>query len=266
VLLLRPAPDHAEGVEVFMQQRATSMAFASGMAAFPGGSVDPTDRLGTDAWLTDAPHDLDEPHERGGAAALPAVTAAAIRETFEECGVLLARRHRRGGSGEPDNETQGPTSGLGSLPLGAVLRASLSEHRLGIAEALGELGLLPHLAQLRYVDRWVTPEGLPKRYDTRFVATAVPPGQQPDNLTTESTRSFWIHPAEALHAYAAGSMDMMEPTWTQLRRLAAATSLEDALRPAGTGVRRNVLTDFDGVIKPWGPGTDEYWAAGPGTA
>ncbi|WP_291278285.1 NUDIX hydrolase [Galactobacter sp.] len=261
VLLLRPAATGHGGVEVFMQQRALSMAFAAGMATFPGGSVDPSDHVGTQDWIATAAGDLDEPDHVAGPAATAPVTAAAIRETFEECGVLLAR------DGGPHGATQGPTSGLGRVPHSAPargeLRAALSEHRLGVADALDVLGMAPHTDQLHYVDRWITPEGLPRRYDTRFIAASVPPGQEPENLSTESVRSFWIKPVAALDAYATGELDLMQPTWAQLRRLAAARTLDQALLPARTGVTRNVLVEMNGHVVPWGAGTEDFLASGP---
>lgn len=261
VLLLRAASSGHGGVEVFMQQRALSMAFAAGMATFPGGSVDPSDHHGTQHWTATAAADLDEPNDAGGPAASAAVTAAAIRETFEESGVLLAR------PGGPDNETQGPTSGLDLAPQATMardeLRAALSSHRVGIADALAQLELRAHTEDLNYVDRWITPEGLPRRYDTRFIAAALPASQEPRNLSTESVRSFWIRPIAALDAYATGELDLMQPTWAQLRRLAAARTLDQALLPALTGVTRNALREMEGQLVPWGPGTDDYLASGP---
>lgn len=268
VLLLRPASTGHGGVEVFMQQRALSMAFAAGMATFPGGSVDPSDRVGTQDWIATATGDLDEPDHAGGPAATTPVTAAAIRETFEECGVLLAR------DGGPDGATHGPTSGLGRVPRTAPargeirdefreLRSALSKHRLGVADALDVLGMAPHTDQLHYVDRWITPQGLPRRYDTRFIAAAVPPGQEPENLSTESVRSFWITPIAALDAYATGELGLMQPTWAQLRRLAAARTVDQALLPARTGVTRNVLVEMNGQVVPWGAGTEDFLASGP---
>lgn len=268
VLLLRPAGTEGGGVEVFMQQRALSMAFAAGMATFPGGSVDPSDHVGTQDWIATAAKDLDEPDRSGGPAATAPVTAAAIRETFEECGVLLAR------DGGPDGATQGPTSDPVQVPHSTAaghelrnefreLRSALSEHRVGVAEALAVLGMAPHTDQLRYVDRWITPEGFRRRYDTRFIATVVPRGQEPENLSTESVRSFWIKPIAALDAYASGGLGLMQPTWAQLRRLAAARTLDQALLPARTGVTRNVLVKRNGHVVPWGAGTEDFLASGP---
>jgi 8-oxo-dGTP pyrophosphatase MutT (NUDIX family) len=212
------------------------------------GRWTPTDHVDTHGWSRGAPDDLDQPMHLGGPAAAAPVTAAAIRETFEECGVLLAAPASPGRASEDDQ---------------GGLRLAVSSHRVGIAEALSSLGLTPDLSGLHYVDRWITPVGLPRRYDTRFIATALPQGSRPRNLSTESDTSFWIRPTEALDAYATGDLDLMQPTWAQLRRLATARTVAQALRPASTGVTRNVLREVDGVVIPWGPGTEDYRASGP---
>lgn len=244
VLLLR---ESHQGLEVFLQERTATMAFAAGAVVFPGGSVDPTDQLGTGDWALPSPADLDTDE---GPASPGQITAAAIRETYEECGVLLAGA---------------PAEALGSLDSlpSAHHRTALAEHRTGVAQVLTEHGLTPALTSLSCVDRWVTPEGLPKRYDTRFIAAVAPRDQTTDDLTTETVRSFWASPQQVLGDFAAGRITLMQPTWAQLTRLAAAGDLAEALRPAGTGITRAQLRDVGGRTIAWGPGTEDYLAAGP---
>ncbi len=242
VLLLRPAPT-GQGVEVFMQVRASSMAFAAGAAVFPGGSVDTSDREGTEAWGDIAGADrlgLD-PSDAAQRALSGAVVSAALRETFEECGVLLAE-----GGG---TVTQGD-------------RDDLAAHRIGLSALLRERNLSPSLAAVACVDRWITPEGEPRRYDTRFFAAILPEGQEADDATTESARSFWVRPAEALEQFAEGTLALMPPTWAQLERLARAGTLAEALTPAETEVTVPVLEHTEGTVVARFWGSEEYRKAG----
>lgn len=243
VLLLRPARD-AQGVEVFMQVRASSMAFAAGAAVFPGGSVDASDREGTEAWGAIAGADrlgLD-PTNAAERSLAGAVVSAALRETFEECGVLLAE------------------GGDGAVAPGD--RDDLAAHRVGLAALLGERNLAPSLGALTCVDRWITPEGEPRRYDTRFFAAVLPEGQEADDATTETARSFWVRPAEALEQFAQGTLALMPPTWAQLDRLSQASTLAEALAPAVAEVTVPVLEHTDGTVVAHFWGTEEYRKAG----
>jgi len=260
VLLLRQG---AQGPEVFMQVRSPRMAFAAGAAVFPGGSVDPSDLLGTEDWGT--------PEVPG------ALLAAAIRETFEECGVLLAAP----ASSLPDAAGPGAAvaspgagaereAGSGVVAVGAdaawpgaAERAALTRHERGIAEVLATAGLLPELSALALVDRWITPEGEPRRYDTRFLASVLPEGAEADGLTTESVSSFWVRPQDALARYGNGELSLMPPTWAQLERLSRAGDVQEGLQPATTGVTCPTLRQENGrmIAQFWG--TPEYLAAGP---
>lgn len=245
VLLLRPAADG--GVEVFIQVRRRSMAFAAGAAVFPGGGVDSSDAVGTEGWDRNLPTGpLRDPHENGAA-----IVAAAIRETFEECGVLLAapRGTSRDGSGAP------------SARPGSGEREELEAHRAGISEVLGRFGLVPELAAVSLVDRWVTPEGEGRRYDTRFLAAVLPEGAVADGENTESVESFWIRPADALQRFARGELALMPPTWAQLDRLSHATTPEDGLVPVhAEPTRPTIERSPDGpVARFWG--TEAYLAA-----
>lgn len=243
VLLLRPAPAGA-GVEVFMQVRVRSMAFAAGAAVFPGGSVDALDAAGTASWgdVAGAAHlGLDLAHPEQSALA-GAVVSAALRETFEECGVLLA--HGGGGS-----VSQGD-------------RDDLTNHRVGLAALLAERNLMPSLDAITCVDRWITPEGEPRRYDTRFFAAVLPEGAEADDRTTESSRSFWVSPAEALEQFGRGELALMPPTWAQLKRLAEAATVEEALRPAVEDVTVPVLEHVEGTVVAHFWGAEEYRKAG----
>ncbi|OLT19945.1 hypothetical protein BJF78_10335 [Pseudonocardia sp. CNS-139] len=177
-MLLRDRPDPPPGrtpLQVFLQRRAAGMAFAGGMTVFPGGGVDAADRPDPDRWTGPDPawwgERLGVPAEQAGA-----LVSAAVRETFEECGVLLA----------------GP-----DVPDGAAdLRADLVAHRRTLAGVLRDAGLVLRADLLRPWARWITPESAPRRYDTAFFVARVPAGQDADAHTTEAVEATWWHPAE----------------------------------------------------------------------
>ena len=253
VLLLRQG---ASGVEVFLQVRASSMAFAAGAAVFPGGSVDATDAQGTASW--GLPDDASSPLGATGPEA-GALYSAAIRETFEECGVLLALPAERALAQESG---RGPDGARGLVELAAD-RAALSAHEASLAQVLSRRGLTPALSSLSCVDRWITPEGEPRRYDTRFFAAALPEGQEADGLTSESSHSFWSSPEQALNRFADGDLFLMPPTWAQLERLSRAGSVAEGLLPATNGVTVPTLEVSNGHPLAHFWGTEAYRAAAP---
>src|SRR5579863_1800505 len=172
VMLLRPAgagpaggAAAEPGLEVYMLRRRTSMAFAAGAYVFPGGSVDSADAAADIAW---AGPDAAEWGRRLGAPADQAriLVCAAVRETFEESGVLLAG---------PDAGTVLATTG------GAEWEADRSEllaGSLSLAQLLRRRGLVLRSDLLRPWARWITPVTEARRYDTRFFAAALPAGQR----------------------------------------------------------------------------------------
>lgn len=210
VLLLRPADEL--GVEVFTITRATSMAFAAGMTAFPGGGVDASDAEPVQAW---AGPDAPWWSAALGSATAGEVVVAAVRELFEEVGVLLA--------GNTHGRPAAVTEEL------AAARAELAEHRLSLADLLarGDLALRADL--LRPWARWITPPGQPRRYDTYFFVAALPDGQRAEVHTTEAEAGGWARPAELLEAYRAGRLAMLPPTVVVLAELAEHRDLPDVM-------------------------------------
>jgi 8-oxo-dGTP pyrophosphatase MutT (NUDIX family) len=213
VMLLRPGP---RGLQVYMLRRKSSMAFAAGAYVFPGGSVDSSDSedgiewAGPDAaeWgrLLDAP-----------AALARTLVCAAVRETFEESGVLLA--------------APGP---------GAVLsaagdegweadRAELLAGTLTLAGLFRRRGLVLRSDLLRPWSRWVTPVTEARRYDTRFFAAALPEGQEARDVSGEADETAWLEPAAALEAASRGEIALMPPTAVTLAELRACGRVPAAL-------------------------------------
>lgn len=201
VMLVR---DGAEGIEVFLQRRVKGMAFAGGVTVFPGGGVDATDATADIAWAGPEPawwakrFATDEPTAQ-------ALVAAAVRETFEECGVLLA----------------GPTAD--SVVEDSVryreARGKLERRELSLADFLAAENLVLRADLLRPWSNWITPEAEPRRYDTRFFVAVLPHGQNADGATSEAAQVAWRTPEQALASWRAGEHVLMPPTWSQLDAL-----------------------------------------------
>jgi 8-oxo-dGTP pyrophosphatase MutT (NUDIX family) len=205
VLLLRNRA--GGGVQVFAFRRVPRMVFAPGMLVFPGGSVDAAD--------ADPAVPFDVPVDPAAAPAL----AAAVRETFEECGVLLARDL----AGRPLDADE-----LAS-PAWEERRIGLAEGRVPLATVLTRAGLVAAATALHPWARWVTPGFERRRFDTWFYLARLPAGQEPRDLGGEGERAAWLDPADALERYAAGDLPMLPPTQVCLEELAAAGSVEELL-------------------------------------
>ena len=208
VLLLRDGPDGV-GLQVFLQRRVAGMSFAGGATVFPGGGVHESDRPRPEHW---AGPDPDAWAARLGvpADAASAFVLAAVRETFEECGVLLAER----ADGAPV-----PAAVL------AAGRDDLVAHRRSFADLLGDTGLVVRSDLLHAWARWITPVTQPRRYDTVFFTALVPAGQRADDHTTEAVEARWWTPAAALSGHESGEIALMRPTLAHLRTL---SGLDDA--------------------------------------
>lgn len=178
VLVLRDGPD---GLEVALLQRSHALGFARGMYVFPGGALDDTDHRLGDPWLV-----------------------AAVRETFEECGVLLT---------DP-----------------APPPAALSHRERDFAELLEDFGLRPDLGALHPFAHWVTPAVESRRFDTRFYAAALPPGQDLAEHTSEHENVGWFRPA------ATRDLPMLPPTTASLDELSRYATVAEALAPQRTPV------------------------------
>ena len=211
VMLLR---DTSAGLKVFLLQRHKGMEFAPGTTVFPGGGVDDRDwgnpLAGDDADINWAGPEPAWWARRMGVTndlAL-ALVCAAVRETFEECGVLLA----------------GPADGSSGIVNDAAVyhgaRAELSGKSLSFSDFLRRERLVLRSDLLRPWANWVTPtRGHARRYDTYFFVAALPEGQHADGETSEAARAGWATPASAIEDFAAGRSFLLPPTWTQLDAL-----------------------------------------------
>ncbi len=215
VVVLRDAA--GTGVEAYVLRRLGSMSFAPGMYVFPGGSVDSGDAD------VDVPWGGPPPGEWSGAlsADVPLVRAlvcAAVRETFEEAGVLLAG---------PDDSTVAPLDASWVADREALQRGSLS-----LPELLVRRTLRLRADLLRPWAHWVTPETEPKRYDTRFFVAALPAGQQPAFFAGESDLGEWVRPVDALQRQAERQIAMLLPTAFTLAELAEFGSVAEVMAAA----------------------------------
>jgi 8-oxo-dGTP pyrophosphatase MutT (NUDIX family) len=226
IMLLRDG-DHAERpLEVFMVQRHPSTAFGS-IHAFPGGVVDAADGLDAVALCCDGPSDVEASARLGIDGGGLAFWVAAARETFEEVGVLLARDASGALVRFDDGEREAHFE---------ARRGEVASRRVGFAELLLEEGLRAALDQVHYVAHWITPEGEPKRYDTRFFLARAPKGQAYLHDDAELIGSEWVRPADALARCEAGGFPLIYPTIASLEDLTRFATADDAVAAYATPV------------------------------
>jgi 8-oxo-dGTP pyrophosphatase MutT (NUDIX family) len=197
VVLLRPG---TEGPEVYLLRRQTSMAFAGGMCVFPGGGVDPRDFDHAIAWAGPGP---DEWAARLGVdeATARALVCAAVRETFEESGVLLA--------GESAGTVVADTTGEDW----ETDRAALEARELAFTEFLDRRGLVLRTDLLGVWAGWLTPVFEPRRYRTWFFVADLPQGQRTRDVSTESDHVTWLPAMKAVEDVEQQQLLMLPPTY-----------------------------------------------------
>jgi 8-oxo-dGTP pyrophosphatase MutT (NUDIX family) len=214
VLLLRDSAARRE-VEVFMMVRHYEIDFASGALVFPGGSVDENDR-----------EIIARPELYSGGEGLDAdalsFRVAAIRETFEESGILLAR---------PKGSKKLLDAARAS-EIEAAHRAALCEGKINFLNVLADSGLWLALDELTPYAHWITPEGMSKRFDTWFFLAAAPPDQLGAHDGRESTDSIWVSPREALQGGESGRFKLPFPTTRNLIKLGKQSSVGSVLDDA----------------------------------
>ena len=192
---------------------------------------------------------------------------AALRECFEEAGVLLAYSEGTGPGGDlvdvSDPELRRRL---------AALRVELNAGTVGFLEACRSEGLRLAVDRVHYFSHWITPEAAPKRYDTRFFVTALPPGQIPVHDDHETTDTVWVQPGEALARAAAGEFDIIFPTIKNLEAISRFTTSAELLAAAAAiervpTVLPRVVVDERGfrILLPGDPGYDEA-VGGPASA
>lgn len=257
VVLLRPVDGDpaAGGFEVFVLRRVASMAFAPSMTVFPGGGVDPADAAPTPwhgpepAWFA---HRFGRTAPEGTELARRVVVAA-VRELWEETGLLLAvpaTAAQPAGPADSPDPTASTASPLTDSPDPAASPLTASP----LTARLARDHLAIDTARLRPWAHWVTPPGRTRRYDTWFFVAALPDGASPRLATTEADEGVWATPAALLAADGAGSVRLMPPTRAVLTDLARHATVTEVL-----GAEPTIVTwtrNADGVVVPHEPNRD----------
>lgn len=207
VLLLRAGGD---GLEVYLVRRHGRSGFMAGAHVFPGGRVDAADRelaslLPAETVASLRLVGIDDPLDAA------AYWIAAVRETAEECGVLLTRT-RDGAWASADTAEE----------VFAALRAGAS-----FAETLDRHRLIPDVSGLHAFSWWITPEAEPKRYDTRFFYVSAPADHRASVDAHEVTEGDWMTPSDALARYRAGEIVLAPPTLVSLEDIADAATPDE---------------------------------------
>ena len=211
ILLLRDNADARE-IEVFMMVRHYEIDFNSGALVFPGGSVDKGDKeIIAASELYSGGEGLDEP--------TLSFRIAAIRETFEESGILLAR----------PRASKALVDARRASEIEAAHRADLCDGKISFLKVLADNGMVLALDELVPYAHWITPEGMPKRFDTWFFLAAAPPAQIGAHDGKESTDSIWVSPREALEGGESGRFKLPFPTTRNLIRLGKQPSVQAVL-------------------------------------
>ena len=248
VTLVRDTP---RGLQVLMLQRSPNLAFMPGAHVFPGGALDASDDApdlhALCVGLDDAAASRALALERGGLS----YWVAAIREAFEEAGILLA--YDTGGRivsvSETDAERHRPQ------------RRALDEGHAAFLDFVLRENLRLATDRLRYFGHWITPVGAPRRYDTRFFLAAAPEGQEVRHDNREAIAHVWVRPEEALELCAREAMNLRLPTIKTLERFAACESTAELIAeiessPEVRALLPRITRDGRSVL-PGEPGYDE---------
>lgn len=256
-ILVRPAAtvltirNATAGFEVLMLRRNLRSDFVGGAYVFPGGGVDAEDhvliREGRVWGLSDVDASARLSVDVGGLA----YYVAAVRELFEEAGLLIARRED--GSAIDDHDEEFWRAARED-------RRRLNEKSVGFLEMVESRGLLIDASALAYFAHWVTPEGSPRRYDTRFFVARAPRNQVAAHDDAEVVAHQWLRPRDALRAHHQGEFEMILPTIRNLEAVSDFESVDDVMTFArGLGTITRVaprLVERDGVMVPEIPGED----------
>ena len=238
------ARDSEHGIEVFMMKRTTEVTFAKGMHVFPGGGVDTSDHAAEMHALCIGVDDASASAELGMQAGGLAYWIAAIRECFEEAGLLIGYR---------DHPELLQLTATDAQKL-SDLRLELAENKLTFAQLLQREQLRAATDQLIYYSHWITTPGRPRRYDTRFFIAPAPAEQIAMHDNSETVAHLWVRPGEAIELFKRGEIDLMFPTIKTLESLMQFGRVEDLLtharsKPQIPAITPHVSTARDGSIR-----------------
>ena len=256
VMLIRDRENAA--FEVFMLRRTLSAAFAKGMYVFPGGRVDESDSASELENLCDGLSDEQASSLLQVPSGGLAYWVAAIRECFEEAGVLLARQHSTQEILRFDNPD--------TVAKFALARQQINDGKLTLIELCTRENLHLVTDSIHYVSHWVTPIGESRRFDTRFFVARAPQAQEPLHDDNETIASLWVEPSDALIRCEQGELAMIPPTIKNLEFLSEHPSTADVLVAASkisvpTTILPRLRTNSDGkvigIVLPGQPGYDD---------
>lgn len=226
--------DGKHGLEAFLMRRQASMKFAAGMYVFPGGSVHEADYDDV-AWVGPAA-DVWAKHFSCTPDLAHALVVSAVRETFEETGVLLAG---------PDGDlVLADTTELDEF------RAALEDEHITFADFLKEQRLVLRADLIGPWAHWITPAFEPRRYDTRFFVAKLPEGQTIDSVNSEADHSGWSPISEVLEDFAKGKVAMLPPTMVtcqELAKLSGDTILSEAAKREIRAIEPRII-EADGEL------------------
>lgn len=259
VMVVRDGSHGDAPLEVLMLRRNVRSEFVGGAHVFPGGAVDRADGAHEAAEVCsggdDAAASVLLGLDHGGLA----YWVAAVRECFEEAGILLAVPPGGGALSLEDPEASRRF---------ADHRRALNGGAASFAEVCRREGLRVPVDRIHYFAHWITPLGLPRRYDTRFFVAEAPPDQVPAHDAAETVADIWIRPSDALARHRAGVMELILPTVRNLQaigRFPTAGALLDAAAAARDvpAVTPRMVTDGEGVrlLLPGDAGYDTLPAA-----
>jgi len=263
-MLVRDAPTASGGtaLEVLMVRRNLRSDFVGGAYVFPGGAVDPLDGGAEAEALSAGRSDPEASALLGVGSGGLAYWVAVVRETFEEAGLLLARRENGPDllAGDPEEEARF-----------AAARAAVNAGTRRFLDLCRDERLQLGVGDIHYFAHWITPRGAPRRYDTRFFVAAAPPGQVAAHDAGETIAEVWITPHDALAGHRAGEIEIIFPTIRSLQaigRFATSAELLEAAARASSAVptiEPRVVPDGNGmrIVLPGDPSYEQALVPDP---
>ena len=246
-MLIDDRPD----LQVFMMERHANTVFAGGMWVFPGGAVDHQDDAGYYSKIATHRTDAEASSLMGLESGGLAYYMAAIRETFEEAGILLAL----------NREDESPLRiSADNQARFAQYRHQLNQGDLDLKRILEAESLLADVGQMHYVARWITPLGSPRRFDARFFLSRIPGEQIPVHDDGELVNSEWMAPSAILAGFEREDMVLMSPTLRMVKNLAAFDSAEQVIQSVSgnpTDQQARVHRETGVIVMPGEPGYED---------
>lgn len=249
VMLVRDTPD----LHVFMLRRNLRSDFVGGAYVFPGGAVDPDDRLAEAEARSPGRDDAGASRLLGRSEGGLGFWVAAIRESFEEAGVLLARRR--------DAPAPLDLADLEEAARFERARDALNRRDLRFVDLLVDEDLVLDVTSLHVFSHWITPVGMPRRYDTWFFVAEAPEGHAYLHDDLEAIASTWIRPADAIERSRRGELELIFPTFKNLEaltRFETAAALVEFVRAASdiAVTQPRIVQDESGIrlLLPGDPG------------